>query len=104
MGRKASSEKRGTMVFETRDDHLAAYLVLRGCRRTGLVAVEGKVPRVLHVFDDDALRLMAVVESYRRGEGDGIPALLFAQTALHLRAIRRDERLRLRRRAPSAPR
>ena len=81
---------RSFMFFETLDDALAAFLVICGCRRLGF-SVDGDPA---HAFDDEAIKLFALVRSYQLGSGDEVSASEHSRVARHLRALRRDESMR----------
>lgn len=92
------------VFFETRDDHLAAFLVVRGCQPAGLGIGEtaDPSPEITHLFDGEpASRLFPLVSAYRDRHGDEVSATAFVSALIHLRTLRLDEKLRRRRQAES---
>jgi hypothetical protein len=84
--------------FETSDDVLAAFLVVRGCQHVGLGTTlddEG-APVATHLFDGAPGRLMVLVAAYVEGVGDQVPLVQVMRHLRHLERVRRDHALRLR--------
>ena len=76
---------------------MAAFLIIRGCRSTG-ITMERSGSRLVaaHAFEDAADKVLFAVSAFQSAEDDDVSATRFAATLTHLRAIRRDADLRLR--------
>lgn len=96
--RVRGGERAPSLFFETTDDRLAAYLVVRGVRRVGLGRASDD-DEVTHVFDDAEERIRALVDAFQKGRRDLVSASRYAVTLEHLRSLRLDEERRLRARA-----
>ena len=93
----------GLMFFETADDALAAFLVVKGCRRIGLGTgeINEPLPVVTHIFDDAADQLNVLVSAYQYSDHDEVAAGRCIRMVAFLQRLRLDEMLRRYRQAES---
>ena len=96
---RATSPRR--VHFETGDDALAAFLVIKGIDWIGfdLATPADIVGLVTHALDGPADRLLPLVAAFQGGTHDEVPAAEFIKTTRHLQRLRRDQQLRVNRQA-----
>ena len=95
---EAKRSRPARAFIATANDALAAFLVIRGCRRTGITSERASGSRMVaaHSFEDEAEKLMFAVSAFQTAEDDDVPVGRFVATLAQLRAIRRDADFRLR--------